>query len=92
MQAGLTDVERSSAGAAMTQNIDAWAIEKTARTLLEKRATESIIEAARPRPVSAQTRGDNLAPEWVCPVQPWGPSSSWMRRAIAAIFRSIASK
>jgi TolB-like protein len=51
-----------------------------------------IVKAACPRPVSAQTRGDNLAPEWICPVQPWGPSSSWMRRAIAVMFRSIASK
>jgi TolB-like protein/Tfp pilus assembly protein PilF len=47
LRAGLTDVERSSAGAALTQNIDAWAMEKTARTLLEQRTTESIIESER---------------------------------------------
>jgi TolB-like protein/Tfp pilus assembly protein PilF len=47
LQAGLTDVERSSAGAALTQNIDAWALEKTARTLLERRTPASIIEAER---------------------------------------------
>lgn len=47
LQVGLSDDERNRAEAPSTQSIEAWARENAARVQLERRTTESILEAER---------------------------------------------